>query len=200
MLAIGNPLGELTSTLTVGYVSAKDRRVVTDGPAINMLQTDAAINSGNSGGPLFNMLGQVVGVTTAKYSGTSNSGATIEGIGFAIPIDDVIGIIKDLQTKGYVSGAYLSVMVRDMDPAAVEQYGLPLGAYVDSVEPDGCAAEAGVQAKDIIVNVGGYDVESVSDLSRALRKFEGNENTTITVFRNGAQVHLKIKLAVCPRT
>ena len=93
VVAIGNPLGELTSTLTVGYVSAKERDVTTDGTTINMIQTDAAINSGNSGGPLFNSKGEVVGITTAKYSGNSSSGATIEGIGFAIPIDDVMPLV-----------------------------------------------------------------------------------------------------------
>ena len=96
VVAIGNPLGELTSTMTVGYVSAKDRDVTTDNKTINMLQTDAAINSGNSGGPLFNTRGEVIGITTAKYSGSSNSGVSIEGIGFAIPIDDVMGMIEDL--------------------------------------------------------------------------------------------------------
>ena len=103
--AIGNPLGTLTSTLTVGYVSAKERDVTTDGFAINMLQTDAAINSGNSGGPLFNMRGEVVGITTAKYSGTSASGASIEGVGFAIPIDDVMDILPDLANYGYVNSS-----------------------------------------------------------------------------------------------
>ena len=98
--AIGNPLGSLTATLTVGYVSGKDRQVTTDNATINMIQTDAAINSGNSGGPLFNMYGEVVGITSAKYSGTTSSGAVIEGIGFAIPVDDVMGIIGDWQSYG----------------------------------------------------------------------------------------------------
>ena len=102
VLAIGNPLGELTSTQTVGYVSAKDRSVNTDGTIINMLQTDAAINSGNSGGPLFNMNGEVVGITTAKYSGSTSSGASIEGIGFAIPINDVMKLVDDLMEYGYI--------------------------------------------------------------------------------------------------
>ena len=100
VVAIGNPLGELTATMTVGYVSAKDRDVTTDGTTINMIQTDAAINSGNSGGPLFNMKGEVVGITSAKYSGASSSGATIEGIGFAIPMDDVMKLTGDLMEFG----------------------------------------------------------------------------------------------------
>lgn len=194
VVAIGNPLGELTSTLTAGYVSAKDRDVSTSGAAINMIQTDAAINSGNSGGPLFNMKGEVVGITTAKYSGTSASGATIEGIGFAIPMDDVVGMIEDLSELGYITGAYLGVMVRDMDATAASTYGLPMGAYVQEVTKGYCAEEAGLQAKDIIVNVGGYDVESINDLSRALRKFKGGDTTTITVFRSGGELTLPITL------
>ncbi len=198
--AIGNPLGELTSTLTVGYVSAKDRAVNTDGSYINMLQTDAAINSGNSGGPLFNMAGEVVGITTAKYSGTSNSGATIEGIGFAIPIDDVIGMIEDLISNGYIGGAYLGVMVRDVDASVAQMYGLPMGALVDNVTLGSCAAKAGVQPKDIIVNLGGYSVSSISELTRVLRRFEAGESTTITVFRGGMEVHLEITLDDKPQT
>lgn len=192
VLAIGNPLGELTSTLTVGYVSAKDRMVNTDGTSLNMLQTDAAINSGNSGGPLFNMSGEVIGITTAKYSGTSASGATIEGIGFAIPIDDVADLIEDLVKDGYISGAYLGVMVRDMDPTVVQNYGMPMGVYVQEVTRGSCAETAGIKAKDIIVNVGGYDVTSMSMLSRVLRKFDPAQTTTITVYRSGEQMHLNI--------
>lgn len=192
VLAIGNPLGELTSTLTVGYVSAKDRMVNTDGTSLNMLQTDAAINSGNSGGPLFNMNGEVVGITTAKYSGTSASGATIEGIGFAIPMDDAVDLIEDLVKQGYISGAYLGVMVRDMDPTVAQNYGMPLGVYVEEVTRGSCAETAGVKAKDIIVNLGGYDITSMSALSRALRKFDPGQTTTITVYRGGGQVHLNV--------
>lgn len=197
--AIGNPLGELTSTLTVGYISATDRAVNTDGTYINMLQTDAAINSGNSGGPLFNMHGEVIGITTAKYSGTSNSGATIEGIGFAIPIDDVTGIISDLKDKGYISGAYLGVMVQDVNAEAAEMYGVPTGAYVVEVTEGNCAEKAGIQPKDIITNIGGYDVSSMSDLTRALRNLEPGQETTVTVYRGGQQVHMEITLDEKPK-
>lgn len=194
VVAIGNPLGELTNTLTVGYVSAVDRDVTTSGTAISMIQTDAAINSGNSGGPLFNMKGEVIGITTAKYSGTSSSGASIEGIGFAIPMDDLTGMIEDLTELGYISGAYLGVVVRDMDASAASTYGLPMGAYVQEAVDGYCAKEAGIQAKDIIVAVGEYEVGSISDLTRVLRNFEGGETTTITVFRSGSELVLDITL------
>ena len=193
VVAIGNPLGELTATLTVGYVSAKDRIVNTDGTVINMLQTDAAINSGNSGGPLFDMNGNVVGITTAKYSGNSNSGTTIEGLGFAIPIDDVTGILSDLKEFGYVTGAYLGVYVRDVD-ASAQSYGLPAGAYVEESIKGYCAQKAGIRAGDIIVNLGGYDVDSVTTLTRVLRRFKAGESVSITVYRAGKQEYLTVKL------
>ena len=199
VVAIGNPLGELTSTMTVGYVSAKDRDVNTDGFTINMIQTDAAINSGNSGGPLFNMLGQVVGITTAKYSGASSSGATIEGIGFAVPMDDVLPLIEDLINYGYINSAYLGVMVSDMDAETAAYYGLPVGAYVQEAVEGFCAKAAGVQAKDIIVAVGNIEVGSVSDLTRALRQFKAGDTTTITVYRGGAEVILQITLDERPQ-
>lgn len=194
VVAIGNPLGELTSTLTVGYVSAKERDVNTSGFAINMLQTDAAINSGNSGGPLFNMYGHVVGITTAKYSGSSSSGATIEGIGFAIPINDVQGMLEDLVAHGYVVTPYLGVSVSDMDSEGAAYYGLPMGAYVNSVEEGFCAEKAGVLAKDIIVKVGEYEVDSVNSLSRALRNFAAGDTVELTVFRSGAEKTLTVTL------
>lgn len=197
--AIGNPLGELTATLTVGYISAKDRIVATDGTTLNMLQTDAAINSGNSGGPLFDMQGNVVGITTAKYSGTSGSGATIEGIGFAIPIDDVVEIVSDLQEFGYVKAAYLGVTVRDVETTVIQNYGFPAGAYVAEVVRGLSAEQAGVRVKDIIVNVGGYPVSSVADLTRVLRKFDTGETTTITVFRGGSEVDLSITMGEKPQ-
>ena len=196
--AIGNPLGELTSTLTVGYISAKERDVTTEGFAINMIQTDAAINSGNSGGPLFNMRGEVVGITTAKYSGTSSSGASIEGIGFAIPIDDVMDILSDLATYGYVTGGYLGVMVSDMDPEAASYYGMPVGAYVQEVTVGFAAQKAGLRAKDIIVELGGYEVRNVNGLTRALRHFKAGDETTIVVYRGGQRLTLTIVLDAKP--
>jgi len=201
VVAIGNPLGELTSTQTVGYISAKDRDVSTSGSvSINMLQTDAAINSGNSGGPLFNMKGEVIGITTAKYSGTSSSGASIEGIGFAIPIDDVIGMISDLKEYGYVTGAYLGVSVRSLDEQTASTYSLPMGSLVDSVVEGLAAERAGVQPKDIIVALGEYPVENNTDLTRALRKFNAGDSTTITVYRSGKQLTLDIVLDEKPQS
>ena len=197
--AIGNPLGELTSTLTVGYVSAKDRNVNTDGTSMNMLQTDASINSGNSSGPLFNMYGQVVGITTAKYSGTSNSGATIEGIGFAIPIDDVSGMIDDIIEKGYVSGAYLGVVVENVTAEDSQKYGLPMGALVTEVSAGYAAERAGILMYDIIVELGGQKIASIDDLTRVLRDFGPGDETELKVYRSGAESVIKIVLDEKPR-
>ena len=199
VVAIGNPLGELTSTLTSGYVSGKERTVSTDGTVINMIQTDAAINSGNSGGPLFNMKGQVIGITTAKYSGSSSSGATIEGIGFAIPIDDVVDGISQLMENGYIRSGFLGVMVRDVDPSVAELYGLPMGAYVESVEPGYCAERAGIQAKDIIVGVNDVEVASRTDLTRALRGYEPGETVQVKIYRAGLVKTLDVTLDERPR-
>ena len=200
VVAIGNPLGSLTATLTVGYVSGKDRQISTDSSsAINMIQTDAAINSGNSGGPLFNMYGEVVGITSAKYSGTTSSGASIEGISFAIPIDDVMSIIGDLRDFGYVTGAYLGVTVRDTDASAASLYGLPTGAYVETVVDGGSADQAGIQPKDIIIKLGDYDVSTVSELTRTLRRFKAGDKTAVTVIRSGERITLDITLDEKPK-
>lgn len=193
VVAIGNPLGELTSTQTVGYISGKGRSVTTDNTIINMLQTDAAINSGNSGGPLFNMNGEVVGITTAKYSGSSGSGATIEGIGFAIPIDDVMSMIEDFRNYGYLKNqAYLGVEVRNLDSSTASMYSLPSGSYVTKVVEGGSADRAGVQEKDIITAIGEYEVSGNSELTVALRRFSAGDTTTITVFRAGQELVLDI--------
>ena len=196
--AIGNVLSTFASSLTVGYVSGVDRVVDTEGVAMNMIQTDVAINSGNSGGPLFNMKGEVVGITTAKFSGNSSSGASIEGIGFAIPMDDVTGMFEDLQKYGYVTGAYLGVVVRDVDTNA-QYYGLPAGAFVESVSAGGAAERGGVQAQDIITEVGGYAVTSVSDLTRMLRKFKAGDTVSVEVYRAGQMKTLTVTLDEKPR-
>ena len=197
--AIGNPLGELNATQTVGYVSGIGREVATGSiTTISMIQTDAAINPGNSGGPLFNMKGEVIGITTAKYSGTTTSGASIEGIGFAIPIDDVMNVVDDLIDYGYVTGAYMGVSVQNTDESAA-MYGLPSGAYIVSVEKGGAAERAGIQARDIVIRLGEYEVSNVTDLTRALRNFKAGDTTEVTVIRGGSEVKLTITLDEKPQ-
>lgn len=199
VVAIGNPLSALEATQTVGYISGKNREVSTDSNVVNMLQTDAAINSGNSGGPLFNMRGEVVGITTAKYSGTSASGASIEGLSFAIPIDDLKKSMEDLMTQGYIRSAYLGIRGMDVEAAAVDTYGLPKGAYVESVEPGDAAAAAGVLPRDIITALGPHKVDGFNALARALRAFQAGDRTQITVYRGGQSLVLDITLSERPR-
>ena len=194
VVAIGNPLGELASTQTVGYVSGIDREVSTSGSitTISMIQTDAAINPGNSGGPLFNMYGEVIGITTAKYSGTTGSGASIEGIGFAIPIDDVEPLINDLIDYGYVTGAYMAVTVQDMDSESADMFGLPTGAYIVSVEKDGAADRAGIQPKDIVIGLDDQVISNVTELTRALRNYKAGDTATVKLIRSGREMTLEI--------
>ena len=186
--AIGNPLGELTNTLTVGYISALDREINTDGTPINMLQTDAAINSGNSGGPLFDMYGNVVGITTAKYASSS-----IEGLGFAIPVNDAMYIVYDLMEYGYVtSRPYMGVSIRDLDSVTASYYSLPVGVYVGEVTEGGAAERAGVQQGDIIVGLGDREVSCYNDLSAALKHYHAGDTATLKLYRAGAEVEVQI--------
>ena len=164
-----------------------------------MLQTDVAINSGNSGGPLFNTRGEVVGITTAKYSGTTSSGASIEGISFAIPIDALKKSIEDLQTNGFIRSAYIGIRGMDVDAVVVDTYGLPKGAYVESVEPGFAAEAAGLQPKDIIVGLGEESVTSFNSLARALRAFQAGDETTIRIYRSGSYLEKSITLSERPR-
>ena len=197
--AIGNPLGELASTQTIGYVSGINREVATDSTIISMIQTDAVINPGNSGGPLFNMYGQVIGITTAKYSGTTGSGASIEGIGFAIPMDDVVPIINDLMEHGYVTGAYMGVTVMNTDEESAAMYGLPTGARIEEVVKGGAADRAGLQPKDIVIALGEYEVRNITDLTRALRHFKAGDVTTVKFLRSGVEMSLDITLDEKPQ-
>ena len=180
--AVGNPLGELEFSMTNGHVSALDRIITTEngGDAINMFQIDAAVNPGNSGGPVYNAEGAVIGIVTAKYSSTG-----IEGLGFAIPINDAVRIAQDLITKGYVTGkAYLGVSVETQYNAMYAQYyNMPLGAYIAGVEKDSCAERAGLQTGDIITRVGGETVESYSDLKQALKAYSAGDTAELEVYR-----------------
>ena len=190
--AIGNPLGELTYSITVGFLSAKDRAVNTDGTPINMMQIDAAINPGNSGGPLFDMNGNVIGITTAKYSGTMGSGASIEGIGFAIPINDVLNIIDELRENGTVlNRAFIGITVCNVSSEQKES-GLPDGAYVMSVVSGSSGEKAGLQEGDVITALNGTTVKGSYALTQALKSYRGGDQGTLTVYRDGSTIDLQI--------
>lgn len=191
VVAIGNPLGELTFSLTSGTISAKDREItLSSNVTMNLLQTDCAINSGNSGGALFNLYGEVVGVTNAKYSGSSSSGASIDNIGFAIPIDTILPIVTSIIEHGYISSPYIGVSVYDVSQES-QVYGTPAGAAVKSVTQDSPAAEAGLQQGDVITAVNGQSVTS-STLKSAVAAAEVGDEWTITVYRKGQTLELTL--------
>ncbi len=194
-IAIGNPLGELTFTMTGGYVSALPREINISGKPINMFQTDAAINAGNSGGPLFDMDGNVIGITSAKFSGVAGSGASIEGVGFAIPINDALRVVYDLQEFGYVRGrAYLGVTLKDLDSATADIYGLPVGPMVQTVVSGSCAEKAGIQAKDIILAFNGKTVRTYTQLVSAMSQSRAGDTVTVKLFRAGAEMEVSLTL------
>ncbi len=190
--AIGNPLGELTFSLTDGLISATDRLIATDDDTtMNMMQTNTAINPGNSGGPLFNSAGQLIGITTAKYS-TSSSGTTVEGLGFAIPINDVIDILSDLMNYGYVTGKpYMGVQITSVSTEA-QYYGIAAGAYVSYVAPGGAADVAGLQSGDIITAIDDTVVDSSSALTAAITAYRAGDTALLSVTRDNQQITLSI--------
>ena len=195
VLAIGNPLGELTFSLTAGKISARDREVTfSNSVMMDLLQTDCAINSGNSGGALFNLYGEVIGVTNAKYSGSSGSGATIDNIGFAIPINSIRGIMEDILTQGYVSKAYIGVTVTDVTQEH-QLYGLPQGATVRAVEQGSPAQSAGLQPGDIITQVDEHEITGTRDLIRTLRTCTVGQKLTLHIYRKGQTLTVPITTA-----
>ena len=196
VVAIGNPLGELTYSMTQGIISAKDRSItMSDGTVMNMLQTDTAINNGNSGGPLFDMYGQVIGITSAKLSNsaTAGSGATIEGLGFAIPINDIKGMVEDIIANGYVTGKpYMGITVTTVPESVASQYGLSQGALVKSVDSSSCAAKAGLKENDIITAIDGQTVLSSAELVEAKKDYKAGDTITLTVDRSGEKLTLTL--------
>jgi len=186
---VGNPLGELAYTMTGGMVSALDRTIVADdSTSIDMFQIDAAVNAGNSGGPVYNSKGEVIGIVTAKYS---DSG--VEGLGFAIPINDAMDIASQLIENGYVTGkAYLGVSVMDITSYVTQYYNMPEGAYVNSVNAGSCAEKAGIMTGDIITAVGDVQISSVEELKSALKNCSAGDIAPITVYRSGDTLNLTV--------
>lgn len=194
IMAIGNPLGELTFSLSVGVVSAVNREVLfAEGNYMKLIQTDCAINSGNSGGAMFNAYGEVVGIATGKYSGDSGTGAYIDNIGFAVPINDMKGMLQQVVEQGYVSRAYLGITFTDVDER-MQYYGIPKGASISSVEKGSPAEKGGLEAYDVITSFNGQKVENKEDLVAAVDACAPNQKVTVTISRSGATVELEITL------
>jgi len=188
VVAIGNPLGELTFSLTQGVVSALDREVTfSSGSTMALIQTDAAINSGNSGGALFNLHGEVVGITNAKYSSsTSSSQASVDNIGFAIPIDQVRGIVESIIRYGKIIKPYIGVSVATVS-TEMQSYGFPQGAAVKVVNEGSPAQAAGLQINDIITAVDGKSINSSSDLVNVIGRCTPDQVITLSVYRQNSE-------------
>ena len=186
---VGNPLGELTYTMTAGIVSALDREIAAEqDSSVNMFQMDAAVNSGNSGGPVYNSRGQVVGVVTAKYKSTG-----VEGLGFAIPVNDAAKIADELIDHGYVTGKpYFGITATTMTQQNAAYYNSVAGAYVYSVDAGSCAAAAGMRQGDVITKLGDAEIKSNSDLTAAKKAYKAGDTVEVTVYRNGSYLTLTV--------
>ena len=201
VLAIGNPLGELTFSMSGGMVSSVNRTINVDGTPFNMIQTDTSINPGNSGGPLLNSYGEVVGIVSAKYSSTGSNGETAEGLGFAIPINDVSSMIQDIMTNGYVSNrAYLGATIGTLNASMAQQYRYDIteGAFVYSVEDGGPADQAGLQLGDVITAIDDTEISSLDDLTAARKSYTAGDTCTLTVYRQGETITLQLTWGAAP--
>ncbi len=192
VVAIGNPLGELTFSLTSGAVSALDREVTfSGGITMNLIQTDCAINSGNSGGALFNLYGEVIGITNAKYSGNSSSGATIDNIGFAIPMNRVRNIIDSIIENGFVVKPYIGVTIADVSEES-QGYGLPSGASIQGVVEGSPAETAGLKKNDIVTHINGEKIDGASDLKSIVSASKPGDELKLEIWRRGETLELTL--------
>ena len=199
--AVGNPLGELTFSMTEGIVSCVNRAINVDGTPFNMIQVDCSINPGNSGGPLFNSYGEVVGIVSAKYSSYSNT--TVEGIGFAIPINDVVSLVKDIMTNGYVTNkAYMGITPQTMTAQMAQQYRYDVteGVFVCSVDPDSAADKAGLKLGDVITKMDDKDIASYEDLVAAKKSYSAGDTVTLTVYREGKTIEVELTFDAVPES
>ena len=193
VIAIGSPLGdELAGTTTFGMVSYANRTLDLDGALVTMIQTDAAINSGNSGGALLIVDGQVIGINSRKTSGSTTSGATIEGIGFAIPINEVRATVDELIATGKITRPGLGITGQEVSG----YYGyVPGGIMVATVSEGSPAQAAGMQVQDIITAIDGKEISTLSELRAALYSHKIGDTITVTVFRESKSIDLTVTLA-----
>ena len=192
-MAVGNPLG-MDYSVTSGIVSALDREISSDdGTTFTAIQTDAAINSGNSGGALVNSNGELIGINTMKYAGTG-----IEGIGFAIPISSATNIIEQLIEFQAVKRPYIGISASAVDSNISKRYHIPEGIYVETVEENSAAEKAGLQVSDIITKIEGQEVKSVSELNKIKYTYKIGDTVKLTVYRNGSEIEVPVVLSEQP--
>ena len=198
VMAVGNPLG-LDSSVTCGVISALNREVTdSDGNTYLTIQTDAAINSGNSGGALVNSKGELIGINSLKLSNSSSSETTIEGIGFAIPVNSSMDIIDQLIEYGTVRRPYIGISGSSLTEALSERYNYPVGVYVESVEEGGPAEEAGLEVGDVITEVDGQAVESVEEINTIKNTYSIGDTISLTVYRNNDYITIDVTLGETP--
>ena len=191
---IGNALGTLSFSLTSGSVSATGRSVtMKNGAVMNYIQTDCTINSGNSGGPLFDSYGRVAGITSAKYSNNGSSDASIEGIGFAIPINDVINIITDYMEVGYVTGRpNMGITGQTIAENDVQRFGWPYGVMVVSIEDGSAAQRAGMRLNDIITKIDDTDITDIQQMISVKNSYKAGDTVTVTIYRSGEYLTVQL--------
>jgi 2-alkenal reductase len=196
-IAIGSPLGVFKGTVTVGVVSAVDRRIeVAEGLWMEgLIQTDAAINQGNSGGPLINAAGEVIGINTIVVRG-SGTGAVAEGLGFSIASNTVKEVSQQIIEYGKVRRPYLGVRWAPVDPTVASAYELPaeFGAYVQEVEPGTPAEDAGLQPGDIITAIDGQPIDAENGFVTVLMRFDPGEEVDLTIVRDGTEMTVTVTL------
>lgn len=195
-IAIGSPLGDFRGTVTVGVISAVNRRV---GQMQGLIQTDAAINNGNSGGPLINAAGQVIGINTLVVRSTTE-GNVAEGLGFSIPSNQVRQIIDQLITKGKVDRAYLGVTYQDVDPQISSAMNLnaTYGVVVMDIVTNSPAAKAGLQQNDVILEFDGQKIDQEHSLQSMLFTYKAGDSVTLTILRDGKQQKIQVALGLRP--
>lgn len=194
--AIGNPLGfELRNTVTRGIVSGLNRNITINEKSMNLIQTDTAINSGNSGGPLINKYGQVIGINSSKMSSSYYGEASIEGIGFAIPSNEVSAIVDDIMEYGYVTGKpQLGISCQDVTETVSKMYNMPIGVYVVEVTDGSAAENAGLKSGDIITEVDGVEVATYDELNAQKNMHSAGDTIEITYIRNGEEHKTTVEL------
>ncbi|RME06156.1 MAG: PDZ domain-containing protein [Anaerolineae bacterium] len=202
VIAIGSPLGDFKNTVTVGVISATERAIEVDQNRLmeGLIQTDAAINQGNSGGPLVNLAGEVIGINTLIVRGGGYGSAVAEGLGFAIPSNKVRAVAEQLIANGRMVYPYLGIRYQWISPAIARNYNLPVesGVYVARVAPNTPAEKAGLRPGDIITHIGEQKLDADHPFINVLYSFAPGETTTLTVVRDGKTLTLEVTFAAQP--